>query len=150
MITILLKKIINVLNSSFGSIITKLTSIKEKTAGGITPGPSGPTQYYLDDVWNGSIIKNEYVAADGSFVAYSGWDRTNYIDVHELQGQTIYLCGSIQSNGTYNGLYSEDKTFINSFTTLPYVTIPNNVYYIVISRQATIWGKIFRYINTEG
>ena len=90
------------------------------------------------------------MAADGSFVAYGGWDRTDYIDVHELQGQTIYLCGSIQSNGSYNGLYNEDKTFIDSFTTLPYVTIPNNVYYIVISRQATIWGKIFRYINTEG
>lgn len=144
MITILLKKILILISTSFDSIITKLNSIKTKTEGGLTPSV---TQYYLDDVWNGSIIKNEYVAADGSFVSYGGWDRTDYIDVHELQGQTIYLCGSIQSNGSYNGLYDENKTFINSFTTSPYVTIPNNVYYIVISRQATIWGKIFRYID---
>nr|DAU46134.1 MAG TPA: hypothetical protein [Caudoviricetes sp.] len=147
MITILLKKILSLISTSFDSIITKLNSIKTKTEGGITPTPSGPTQYYLDDVWNGSIIKNEYVAADGSFVPYGGWDRTDYIDVHGLE--IVYLCGTILSGGSYNGFYDENKNFINTFTTQPYQTIPENAYYMVISRQATIWGKIFRYINTE-
>ena len=84
-----------------------------------------------------SIIKNEYVQnTDGTFLSYNGWDRTDYIDIHD----TITITSNLSF--PYNAVYDKDKHFIGFVQYTPNVPIAitslwsQNAYYVVLSGTA--------------
>lgn len=85
----------------------------------------------------GEIVKNEYVVkSDGSFAAYTGWDRTGYVNV----GQYAKIILSMSWSSEYNAFYDNNKSFIKAFTVGTSdtdISVPNNAEYMVLSNSAS-------------
>ena len=84
----------------------------------------------------GVIVENSYVKTDGGFANYSGWSRTDYIDISEFCA--IKMKSSIRS--VYNVFYDANKDPIISFTygtSDTDVMIPSNAKYMVLSNTSS-------------
>ena len=79
------------------------------------------------------IVPGEYVVRQtGAFTPYSGWSRTDFVNVRLFASVKITM--SVASN--YNGFYDKDKNFIGPFALSSgdnILVIPANVDYIVLS-----------------
>ena len=89
-----------------------------------------------EHVYSYSIIKNEYVTTTGAFESYTGWDRTDYI---ELIGTDLKVYSQASAN-PYNCFYDANKNFISNFQTKTAdtidVNVPSNAKYVVLSAGA--------------
>lgn len=89
-----------------------------------------------------SIVKNSYVnRSDGSFISYTGWDRTDYIDVSNYESVTVKANGKT----LYNSFYDSTKAFIKTFGIFNgnnVVPIPQNAVYMVLSGDDDIIDTI--------
>ena len=88
------------------------------------------------------IVPNEYVSnTDGSFIAYTGWNRTGYVPCDGASKITIPPMGGSGANPNYNAFYTSDHQFISTFVTKhsedSVVTVPANAYYFIISESAS-------------
>ena len=74
MITILLKKILELLKTSFSSITTKLETIKENTSGGV----SGGTSYSTDEKLIGTWINGTNLYQRSFLLEDTGWGEDSW------------------------------------------------------------------------
>lgn len=59
-------------------------------------------------------VDNSYVASDGSFVAFNGWSRTDYIDISKYSILEITNITPASSDLVYNAFYDKDKKAIKT------------------------------------
>lgn len=92
-----------------------------------------------------NIIANSYPNNSGNFVAYSNWNRSDYIPITPYE--PLYLENVFAT--TDNAYYDKDKTFIARFA-IPVgspaiIMPPANARYMVISNDATKFlGALYR------
>ncbi len=89
-----------------------------------------------------SLVINEYVSNNGSFVKFNGWARTNYIDISNLETLTIRNDGIATP---YNAFYDSSHAFVGMFNVEfgeNTITIPSNAVYIVVSNETSFMNKI--------
>ena len=89
------------------------------------------------------FVENEYldVFDNGTIKPYTGFSRTNYIDITALEKLYILSPASTQ----YNGFFASDNSFISGFTISTgenVVTIPTNAKYVMISANSAIIENI--------
>lgn len=88
----------------------------------------------------GTIVDGEYVKfEDGTFLPYSGWSRTDYIDC------SMWTQVKISTNSNYNAFYDENKNYISQarfITADTYIDVPNNAHYIAISATTVIMATL--------
>ena len=80
-----------------------------------------------------NLIKNSYVALDGSIIPYDGWSRTDYIDCQNWGKLLIHSDGT---HNVYNCFYDSNHTFITTFTIENgdnTIQIPPNTKYFILS-----------------
>ena len=88
-----------------------------------------------------NIIKNEYVTTSGEIVAYTGWDRTDYIDCSGVS--TLYIERNGFAGNEYNAFYDANKQFISRFGSYKNTqSVPENAVYFIMSASATDLPKI--------
>lgn len=87
-----------------------------------------------------TLIPDSYPKIDGTFPAYSGWSRTDYIPV--AGNQTIYF-DNPENNSNDNIWYDSNKTPISKFSVLARqgypVIAPENARYMVVANSSTRW-----------
>lgn len=78
-------------------------------------------------------VDNSYVvSSDGSFSAYNGWSRTDYINVFPF----LKIIVTATKASSYNAFYDKGKNFIKSFSLsigANYLVIPDGAYYMALS-----------------
>ena len=83
-----------------------------------------------------TIIKNSYVTTDGTITNYSGWDRTDYIPVKNIE----YITAKTNPTSGYNVFYDANKQKIGSSfqikTTNVDFFIPVGAVYVIMSNTA--------------
>lgn len=92
-----------------------------------------------------NIIANSYPNNSGNFVAYSNWNRSDYIPI--TPHEPLYLINTSPTSD--NAYYDKNKTFIARFDIsagTPTVIIPPaNARYMVMSNDATkFFGALYR------
>lgn len=71
-----------------------------------------------------SVVNDSYVKrTDGSIEAYSGWSRTNYINIGGCKELDVYTDGSTADNAFFN----ENLVFIQSVTLGASSVLPNHI-----------------------
>ena len=94
----------------------------------------------------GVLIPNEYIQADGTTATYSGWSRTDYIDIEDMD--EVYITTSTDS--TYNAFYDSNKDFVSrlyTYADAQITKVPAGAKYIRISNTnaamavTKIYGK---------
>lgn len=70
-----------------------------------------------ESVWVGfEWIENEYIEVNkGTEEAYTGWHRTDYIDISKDKNPLLFR-NATSGTGRYNAFYNAEKTFIGYFT----------------------------------
>ena len=96
----------------------------------------------IDMIWN----DHGYVStSDGTVIEFENWKYTDYVDISAFKrGYLSTLC--IGTGTLYNAFYTNNYTFIESFTINPdtsYIAIPYNAKYIRISRRAASEIKLY-------
>ncbi len=86
-----------------------------------------------------TLVANSYInKTTGAFVNYTGWSRTDYIEIDSAK--TIWVDSAAQT--TYNACYDANKTFVRAFSLAPglnRVDVPSNAKYIAISGGPSIF-----------
>lgn len=79
-----------------------------------------------------TIVNNSYVDKNGEFKAYSGWDRTDYVDISKSNN----FKSSITTQ--YAAYFKGDKTFLSAVTLTADTEVvpPEDAHYIVISETS--------------
>lgn len=100
--------------------------------GGDDPGsdtPTGEWESGAEVAYN--LVEGEWANADGSFVPYDGWSRTDFIYCYGA-GHIYHSCsGSSSINIVFYGI---DKKFVSSHNGYDaWTAIPENAAYVVIS-----------------
>lgn len=86
-----------------------------------------------------TLIPNSYVSTSGDIHDYSGWVRTDYIEINSSKPLFIYATGT-NDNNPYNAFYDVNKNFISNFYVsngLNNRTPPKNAKYIILSAPYT-------------
>ena len=123
-----------------GRVVWTGTSGGSGGSGGDTGGDTGESWVNGETV-SPALVEAEYVnKTNGSFVAYNGWSRTDYI--YCAGAETLELSGdraSWSNNNAYNAFYDAEKNFFKSFsnglsTSNPSrIKIPEGACYFVLS-----------------
>ena len=123
-----------------GRVVWTGTSGGSGGSGGDTGGDTGESWVNGEKV-SPALVEAEYVnKTNGSFVAYNGWSRTDYI--YCAGAETLELSGvrdSWSSSNEYNAFYDAEKNFIKTFanglsTSNPSrIKIPEGACYFVLS-----------------
>lgn len=78
------------------------------------------------------FVNNSYVDRDGNITNYTGWKRTDYLNIEKAE--SIAVVSSRQS--AYNCFFDSNKNFIAAFTvgtTVTKITIPYGAVYVMFS-----------------
>lgn len=100
-------------------------------------------------ITNFSVIKNEYVTANGEIKPYNGWNRSDKISCvgfYEIsfERKDGYI------GGGYNCFFDANDNFISQFTTRNNsVDVPVNASYFIISAEAINLPKIVVYAEKD-
>lgn len=132
-------------------------------SGGEETGVSNESTWTDGVAYTFDAVQDEYVATDGAFAAYDGWNRTPYL---YCKGATVLRAvvnaatSMLGANNTYNAFYDENKNFIESFsfagidsnTAGAYkdIEIPDNAAYFVASHKAGVIGTAIVASNALG
>lgn len=82
-----------------------------------------------------NLVEDEYVAHDGDIASYSGWSRTDYIDVSTASA--IYVNNSIRATD-YCHFYDAEKNPIGNYFNVSVgnnIILTNGAKYVVISNR---------------
>ena len=100
-------------------------------------GGGGGGKY--SDIVPSSFVANEYVSnSNGSFIAYNGWSRTDYIDVSDYAA--IITSASNVSTSGYNCFYDSGHNYISNFYVygngeFNRTVVPSNAHYVAFSNS---------------
>lgn len=93
---------------------------------------------YIEEINITQFIEGEYVnKADGTFVAYTGWKRTDYINLGYAPMLLETFCNAEGGNLNWNCFYDKDKNFISAFSLGRTVAVPANAKYVIFSIQSS-------------
>lgn len=103
---------------------------------------SDPSEEWSDGVpYSYTLVPNEYVGGDGSFVAYNGWSRTPYLPCRGAS--TITGTSSNWGSGYYARFYDTSKTPIGEKVRFAGNSeVPSNAAYFVASQSDAIMQGI--------
>ena len=115
-----------ILGEEVGELEAKVTDLEKDVDG-------NEFSLFNEGKLSAKIVPGEYVVRQtGEFTSYSGWSRTDFVNVRLFASVKITM--SVASN--YNGFYDKDKNFIGPFALSSgdnILVIPANVDYIVLS-----------------
>jgi hypothetical protein len=73
-------------------------------------------------------IANEYIEPDGTIKSYTGWSRSDYLEIQSGANTVI----STNLTGGYCCYFDSNKSWISGFN-LPISEIPQNAKYLIVS-----------------